>query len=86
LKEHVSNKETEAYKRGINKDLPGIKNRIYARLDKGVKELKGKQEEVSILETRDRIRVKTQLILIRKFLKLDCKEIGIVDERSRKMK
>lgn len=86
LNEHVSKDNSSAYKRGINRDNGDIKSRILSQLDKGVRELKGKQEEVKILETRDKLRVKTQLILIRKFLKMECKDIKIVDERTKKMK
>ena len=53
-------------------------------LDKGIKETKGKCEEVKILETHNKFRIKKELLLIRKFLKMDVKQIKIIDETTTK--
>lgn len=57
-------------------------NKIYHTIDKGIKEKKGKFEEVKILETHNRLRVRKQLLLIRKFLRMSTKDIKVEDETT----
>ena len=76
----------EPYRRGIYHRGPGITNKVLSKLDEGVPEKAGRREEVKILETHNRVRVKKQLLLIRKFLKMDLSQIKIHDERGLKIK
>lgn len=80
--ENVIKENKQPYRRGINHNAKGILAKVYHALDKGVKEKKGKFEEVKILETHNRLRVRKQLLLIRKFLRMDTKNITVDDERS----
>lgn len=54
-----------------------------------IKKRKGKKDEIKILETKDRYRIKKQLILIRRFLKMDIQKedsIKVWDERGHRMR
>ena len=75
----------DAYRRGINHAGPGITSAVFSKLDKGVKEKRGRREELKILETHNKTRIKKQLLLIRKFLKMDTKKIEVEDERISKL-
>jgi hypothetical protein len=85
--EHVKNaamntEKKDPYRRGINHKAPGVASAVFSKLDKGVQEKRGRREELKILETHNKTRIKKQLLLIRKFLKMDVKHIEIVDERT----
>uniref|UniRef100_A0A7S3CJT5 Uncharacterized protein n=1 Tax=Strombidium rassoulzadegani TaxID=1082188 RepID=A0A7S3CJT5_9SPIT len=62
----------DAYRRGIyhGDSAKGITQKLFSQLDKNAREKRGKRDEVKILETKNRLRVKKQLFLIRKFLGL----------------
>lgn len=70
----------DPYRRGINKAG------ITSTLDSGVKEKKGKREELKILETHNKQRIKKELLLIRKFLGMSIDELVIHDQRITKIK
>ena len=81
----TNTEKKDAYRRGINHAGPGITSAVFSKLDKGVKEKRGRREELKILETHNKTRIKKQLLLIRKFLKMDTKKIEVVDERISKL-
>jgi hypothetical protein len=85
--EHVKNaamntEKKDPYRRGINHKGPGVVSAVFSKLDKGVQEKRGRREELKILETHNKTRIKKQLLLIRKFLKMDVKHIEVADERT----
>ena len=41
---------------------------MYKQLDKGVKEKKGKREEVKILETHNKLRIKKEVSIDRQYI------------------
>ena len=47
-----------------------------------MKERKGKRHELKILETKNDVKVRRQLLIIRRFLKMDVQDLTIADERS----
>ena len=55
---------------------------ILTKLDKQIKERRGKRHELKILETRNDVKVRRQLLIIRRFLKMSVEKIQIADERS----
>ena len=57
-----------------------------AALDNGVKEKRGKKEELKILETHNKQRIRKELLLIRKFMGMNIDELVIHDERITKVK
>jgi len=59
-----------------------VRGKLYARLDKGVREKKGKHEEVKILETHKKTRIQKELYLVRRFLGMDCEKLTIHDEQA----
>ena len=55
---------------------------VLTKLDKQIKERRGKRHELKILETRNDVKVRRQLLIIRRFLKMSVEKIEIADERS----
>lgn len=52
----------DEFRRGINRrEASGISGKVYARLDAGTREKKGKREEVKILETHNKLRIKKEV-------------------------
>jgi len=51
-------------------------------LDRKTKEKRGRREELKILDSRNRKQITKECILIRKFLRMDCADVKIVDERE----
>lgn len=78
--------EKDPYRRGIyhpeNKGLSGV---IQNQLDRGIKEKRGRKEEVKILETKNKQRLEKQVLAIRKFLKMDNTNFKIIDQRRSRM-
>ena len=73
--------QKDPFRRGINHPSKGLRSMVYQHIDKGTKEKRGRREELKILETRNKQRIRKQLLLIKKFLDLDYKTIKIDDER-----
>ena len=54
-----------------------------------IKKRKGKKDEIKILETKDRQKIKKQLIMIRRFLKMNIEKeesLKVWDERGHRMR
>ena len=85
LQKAVEN-EKDPYRRGIyhpeNKGITGI---IANQIDRGVKEKRGRKEEIKILETRNKQRIEREVLAIRKFLKMDNSTFKIHDQRKSRM-
>ena len=54
----LNTEKKDAFRRGINHPGPGITSAVFSKLDKGVKEKRGRREEIKILETKNKTRVK----------------------------
>mmetsp|Transcript_42683 Transcript_42683/g.65484 ORF Transcript_42683/g.65484 Transcript_42683/m.65484 type:complete len:135 (-) Transcript_42683:3-407(-) len=78
--------EKDPYRRGIHRKEPGLTGLAYSHLDSGSKEKKGKKYEVKILQTKNKLRIKKELLVIRRFLGMSIDKIKVQDERTGKMK
>jgi flagellar motility protein MotE (MotC chaperone) len=74
--------EKDPYRRGVyhpeNKGISGI---LTNQLDRGVKEKRGRKEEIKILETKNKQRLERQVLAIRKFLRMETEKFKIIDQR-----
>lgn len=84
MSKNILSDNKDPYRRGINRaEGDGLANKVFQVLDRGVKEKKGRCEEVKILETHNKFRVKKELLLIRRFLRMKLdKTINIADQRE----
>ena len=75
-------KGKDEFRRGINRETGLNPSSIMTKLDQQIKERRGKRHELKILETRNDIKVRRQLLIIRRFLKMSVEKLEIADERS----
>ena len=75
-------KNRDEFRRGINRETGINPTSVLTRLDQMVKERKGKRHELRILETKNDVKVRRQLLIIRRFLKMGVENLVIADERS----
>ena len=75
-------KNKDEFRRGINRETGLKPSSILTKLDQQIRERRGKRHELKILETRNDVKVRRQLLIIRRFLKMSVENLEVVDERS----